>query len=60
MGEKLSEALIHVRAPVWLVSALDAEAQRRAVSKSALVRLALVRELDLPSSMPKEHKRRRA
>ena len=52
MKGKLSEAIIQIRAPERLVKALGAEAERRTISKSALVRLALVRELGLPTSTP--------
>ena len=52
MSEKLSEAVIFVRAPGRLVNALDAEAERRTISKSALVRLLLIQELGLPTSAP--------
>lgn len=47
MKERLSESVIMLRAPERLVKALDAEAARRTISKSSLVRLALLRELGL-------------
>jgi hypothetical protein len=45
--EKFCESYIKVRAPDRLVRELDAEARRRLVSKSALVRQVLARELGL-------------
>jgi hypothetical protein len=47
VSERFCESIIKVRAPHRLVRELDAEARRRVISKSALVRQALARELGL-------------
>lgn len=47
MSETLSERIIQVRAPARLVNALEAEARRRMVPKSVLVRWALAEKLGL-------------
>ena len=46
MKERMEE-VIRVRAPAHLVQALEAEAKRRTISKSSLIRLTLARELGL-------------
>jgi hypothetical protein len=52
-AERFSE-LLQVRAPVRLMQALETEAQRRMIAKSALVRLTLAEQLGLTEGEPQD------
>ena len=49
------EDRIILRAPDWLVAALASEAERRTISVSALIRQAIVRELDCTNEVENEN-----